>query len=48
MLKYGSVEATPKLPSPKPKIANLLGPNAKFAPDGAAAGPIAKPAPAHQ
>jgi carboxyl-terminal processing protease len=25
VLRYGSVEATPKLPAPKPKLANLLG-----------------------
>ena len=38
VLKYGSVEATPKLPPPKPKLANLIGskglptPAAKAAP----------------
>ena len=47
VLKYGSVEATPKLPAPKPKIANLLGPNVKFPAETTPADPNAKPAPAH-
>jgi carboxyl-terminal processing protease len=38
VLKYGSVEATPKLPTPKPKLANLLG--------SKMVAPAAKPAPA--
>ena len=47
VLKYGSVEATPKLPAPKPKIANLLGPNVKFPSGVTAPDSSAKPAPAH-
>ena len=41
VLKYGSVAATPKLPAPKPKFANLLGPKVQFPADKA---PGAKPA----
>ena len=43
VLKYGSVEATPKLPAPKPKLASLMTPKA-----GGSAGPgepAGKPAP---
>ncbi len=47
VLKYGSVEATPKYAAPKPKIANLLGPNVKFPPETTPPGSNAKPAPAH-
>jgi len=32
VLKYGSVEATPKLPAPKPKLANLVGSKAVLTP----------------
>jgi carboxyl-terminal processing protease len=34
VLKYGSVEATPKLPAPKPKLANLVGSKAVLLPPG--------------
>jgi carboxyl-terminal processing protease len=47
VLKYGSVEATPKYAAPKPKIANLLGPNVKFPAETVPPGSNAKPAPAH-
>jgi carboxyl-terminal processing protease len=44
VLKYGSVEATPKLPAPKAHLASLLTPK----PPAAATPPAAKPAPAEK
>ncbi len=51
VLKYGSVAATPKLPTPKPKLAAILpGKNPAEVPPGTAAAPAkpadAKPTPA--
>ena len=44
VLKYGSVDATPKLPAPKPKLANLVGSKGMLAPaDKAMPAPAARP-----
>ena len=43
MLKYGSVKATPKLPTPTPKLASIVGPKALAKPGAA---PVKEAAPA--